>query len=104
MIVRNRTKALLSKGDVKSILEDSKNCHHKMKAKIMNHCAGCYDKEESDLLRKKLSKYGLTEFEIVNMIDTKPNGLVHLQNIIEEMTERLTEDQMQEIVDIFTEK
>lgn len=104
MIIRNRAKALLTKGDVKIMVENSKNCPQKMKSKILNHCTGCYDKDRSDTLRIELSKYGLTEFEIINMIDTKPNGLVHLQNIIEEMLERLTEDQMQEIVNLFTDK
>ena len=55
---------------------------------------------DADLLRP----FGLSDFEICNLVNIRPVSLACLQTIIEEMTERLSEEQMEQILEMFREK
>ncbi|KAI5151611.1 hypothetical protein ENBRE01_2257 [Enteropsectra breve] len=56
----------------------------------------------SDPRKEELRAMGLTEFEAVNVLNIKPTNLVFLQLIIEDMTERLSEAQLNAIINMFT--
>lgn len=99
MKVLDKTKKLLTNGEFNSICKNA--ISFKAKNKISKFCADSIDAEKSSILRSELSKFGLKEFEIVNLINIKPKGLVHLQIVIEEMSERLSEDQMKSILSLF---
>lgn len=104
MLVRKKVERLLTKGEVKELMEAVSPIAPKIRNRVVQHCANAYTSEQVGTIKKELDKFGLKEFEVVNLIDTKPTGLVHLQNIIEELTERFTEEQMLEILDIFTKQ
>lgn len=103
MKILNRAKKLLTNsealamisGDTEPVVMDCK-----VRSRICSFCAGSVSLEKCVFLRKELAKFKLTEFEIVNLINVMPKGLVHLQNIIEEMADRLTEVQMAEILEL----
>ncbi|KAM0681060.1 hypothetical protein GINT2_000843 [Glugoides intestinalis] len=100
MIITKRVKKLLTKGEA---IELSQHCLQKVKSMLLNFCSGCYTKEQILKLREELAVFGLMEFEIVNLIDIKPTGLIHLQLVIEEMAERLDEEKMEKIIEIFSQ-
>lgn len=98
MQVKIPVEKLLTKSEAKQLLEKAPNISQKIKNRILNFCSNCFPIDRIELIKNQLLLFGLKEFEIINIIDTKPTGLVHLQNIIEEMTERLDEDQMESIL------
>lgn len=51
-------------------------------------------------MARALGGFGLTPFEICNIINVRPRGLACLQTIVEEMAERLDSGQMAEILEI----
>lgn len=100
MLVTKRVKKLLTKGEA---IEISQNCTQKVKSMLLNFCSGSYTKEQASTLREALAGFGLMDFEIVNLIDMKPTGLIHLQLVIEEMAERFDEEKMQKIIELFSQ-
>lgn len=104
MKILNRAKKLLTNSEALAMVSDSATLtavDSKVRSKMRSFCANAVDVQKCVLLRNELAKFGLTEFEIVNLINVMPKGLVHLQNIIEEMVDRLTEEQMTEILELF---
>lgn len=59
-----------------------------------------YDACRVDSLAAALKTLGLTDFEICNVINVRPRSLACLQTIIDEMAERLSEDQMNGILEM----
>lgn len=51
----------------------------------------------------ELRTMGLTPFEICNLINIKPKNLVCLQVIVDDMLDRLSEEQMNRILETFKE-
>jgi len=102
MHVRKRLERLMTKGETKELFETLPAVVPKIRTRMMQFCSGAYSSEQARAIRNQLERFELKEFELVNLIDTKPTGLVHLQNIIEELTERFDEKQMDEILDVFT--
>lgn len=100
MKVLVKTKKLLTNGEFLDIFTKSTTLDDN-KRKVLNFCANALDTEKSQFLRSELSKFDLKEFEIINLINIKPKSLVHLQIVIEEMSERLNEAQMNEILNLF---
>ncbi|KAI5165078.1 hypothetical protein NEIRO03_0112 [Nematocida sp. AWRm78] len=49
-------------------------------------------------LKEKLLGYGITEFEAVQLINTPPRKILDLYVIVEELEERLTEENIGEII------
>lgn len=66
--------------------------------------SGTHNELVASLLFAELKSMGLTDFEVINILNIKPNSLVCLQTIIDEMVDRLTEEQMSRIVNIFNNK
>ena len=102
MKVLIKTKKLLTNGQFLDIFIKS-NSDAKNKDKILNFCSNSFDSEKSQLLKSELLKFDLKEFEIINLINIRPKSLIHLQLVIEEMSERLSEEQMNEILNLFKE-
>lgn len=98
MIVKKLVKELLTKSEVKELMQSSTQ---KIRHKTMKFCSDTYTKEQVCYLKNELRKFGLKEFEIVNLIDLKPTGLVHLDIVIEEMSERFDDKGMQSILELF---
>lgn len=99
MRILNRAKKLLTNSEVLAMVSDSTSAmDSKTRSRIHRFCAGSVDPQKCALLRRELARLGLTEFETVNLINIMPKGLVHLQNIVEEMVGRLTDKQMAEIL------
>ncbi|KAI4291117.1 hypothetical protein PAPHI01_0391 [Pancytospora philotis] len=48
----------------------------------------------------RLKELGLTEFEAYNIVNVRPANLACLQVIVEEMVDRLSEEQMAEVLEI----
>lgn len=103
MQILKKTKKLLTNGEFLDILLESMPSSGKVRAKLTNFCCNSLNSDKSDKLKTELAKFGLKEFEIVNLINIRPKGLVHLQIIIEEMSERLSEDQMNKILTLFAQ-
>lgn len=101
MLVNVRVKKLLTKEEVRELSEQVSTIQIQMKKKIAQFCASTYTAEQAIFIRKELAKLGLKEFEVINLIDTKPKELVYLHNVIEKVTERLDECQMQDILELF---
>ncbi|ELA41331.1 uncharacterized protein VICG_01571 [Vittaforma corneae ATCC 50505] len=101
MLVRKGVKQLLTKGEARELLEKAPGVSQRVKHRIVQFCSDSCSGEQAGSMKAELSRFGLTEFEMVNLIDTRPSGLVHLQSIVEEMAERLDGDQMQSILDVF---
>lgn len=102
MKILTRNKKLLTNGEFLEIISESTTKLTRTKAKLVDFCSNSLDSQKCTLLREKLRDYGLTEFEAVNLINLKPKGLVHLQIGIEEMVDRLSEVQMNEILLLFS--
>lgn len=103
MKVLSKCKKLLTNGEFLDILNQSNIPSSKAKSKLINFCAESLNTEQCQFLRMKLAEFDLFEFEIVNLINIKPKGLIHLQLVIEEMSERFTEEQMNQILSLFTQ-
>lgn len=98
MKILNKKKILLTNAEALKFLPEDISANIKAKFSLLQNSDSSLDKIEN--IKNSLKKYDLTEFEIVNLINIRPKGLVNLQNIIEEMVDRLTETQMLEIIDI----
>lgn len=98
MKILNKAKKLLTNSEALAMVSDDAAVDSKVLSSMRSFCSGSADPRRCIVLRRELAKFGLTEFEVVNLINVMPKGLVHLQNIIEEMVDRLTEDQMAEIL------
>ncbi len=103
MHVRKSVKKLLTKGETVEMMEHVSKISPKVKTRILKFCSGSFSMEKIDKIKSKLSAFGLKDFEIINLIDIKPTGLVHLQTIIEEMAERFDDEHMEGILNVFLE-
>ena len=54
--------------------------------------------QTSDRKKSELRTAGLSEFEVYNLLNARPKTLAVLQTIIEEMTDRFTAKQLEEIL------
>lgn len=55
-------------------------------------------KEKIAEFRTEMKRFKLTDNEIFNMVNDPPTSLLHIQLLIEDSEERLTEDQVNEIL------
>lgn len=104
MLVRKSVKQLLTKEEAKDLLEKAPGVPQRLRHRVAQFCSGPYSKEQARAMKAELLGLGLREFEAVNLVDTRPSGLVHMQNIIEEMAERLDEGQMRAILGMFVRR
>lgn len=81
--------------EMKNILENESN---KFTEDIKLFCG---DTENVNNLRGLLKGKGLAEFEIIQLMNINPKQIIDLQLIIEEMEERYTEDELNEILKMF---
>lgn len=61
----------------------------------------CGDTYTENSLRELLKEKGLAEFEIIQLLNIRPNQIIDLQLIIEEMEERYTEEDLNSILKLF---
>jgi DNA-directed RNA polymerase subunit F len=81
--------------EIKNILENEFN---KFTEEVKSFCG---DTKAVDNLRGLLKGKGLAEFEIIQLMNINPKQILDLQLIIEEMEERYTEADCNEILKMF---
>ncbi len=66
---------------------------------LMKKCK--YEDKSEEMVFKELQDMGLTKFEIYNVINIRPTSYVCLQTIVEEIDDRLNEEQINRIISFF---
>lgn len=97
-IVGNKTPVMLTNAEAFQMIPE--DTPEEIKSVFFKSSNALCNIDKINQLKINLSKFKLSEFEIVSLINIMPVGLVHLQNIIEDMVDRLTENEMQEILDL----
>jgi DNA-directed RNA polymerase subunit F len=72
-----------------------------MRYTIQEYCKDSQPLDRINRVKGCLKEKKLTEFEIYQLLDIWPKSLLCLQLVIEEMEERFTEDELNEILDLF---
>ncbi|KAJ6441788.1 RNA polymerase III, subunit C17 [Purpureocillium lavendulum] len=62
-----------------------------------------YTPESIAQLLERLRHYELSKGELVMILNLRPSSVIGLNTVVEDMSERFTEDQQQEMVDIIAE-
>lgn len=93
----------LTKSEIKEILNSqSKTSFENVETIKFSALEYCSNNVLSSIehIKAKLKEFDLFDFEIIQIIDIIPKSFLDLQLIIEEMEERYTVDQLQQIIEI----
>lgn len=95
----------LSKSDVKEILANTdikgEENIETIKYTMDDYCKDCIDLSKCEYIKEQLISKGLLEFEIYQLLDNPPKTLLCLQLVVEEMEERYSEEELNDILALF---
>ncbi|WAR23069.1 RPC9-like protein [Mya arenaria] len=114
MEVKKEKSAMLSNYEVLALLQDIQKGHNKQKKMHTNIATVSYEiiqhlentacaKQSPEVISnfmKALEPYKLTKAEKLQFLNLRPRTAVEIQLIVEESEERLTEDQIYELLDL----
>ncbi|XP_052256124.1 DNA-directed RNA polymerase III subunit RPC9-like [Dreissena polymorpha] len=118
MEVTNEKSAMLSNYEVLNLLNDIQKGHNKQKKMHTNLATVSYEivqylektacaKQSPEVIAnfmKALEPFKLTKAEKLQLLNLCPKAAVEIQLIVEESEERLTEDQIYQLLDIVSEQ
>ena len=117
MEVKNKSAAMLSNFEVLNLLSDIQKRQNKPNKLHSNLATISYEitqflentaciKQSPDVIAKfmkGLEPFKLTKAEKMQLLNLRPKTAVEIQLIVEESEERLTEDQIYQLLDVVTE-
>lgn len=97
--------SFMSKAEVYNLIElsqikDIENIDT-IKYTITEYCKDSLDITACENIKAQLLEKGLFEFEIYQLLDNPPKTLLCLQLVVEEMEERYTEEELNNILSLF---
>ncbi|KAM0686556.1 hypothetical protein COBT_002219 [Conglomerata obtusa] len=94
-----------TKEEIKEFLTNKPNTNDEnqetIKQTVLEYCNQEQQSLPTYYILERLIEKGLTQFEAYQLVDIQPKTLLCLQLIIEEMEERYSEVQLQEILSLF---